>query len=95
MTLAEKIELAGYNPDELIAIGSGEEREVLDKAVVGVTDSPDDPRLVYDIDRLIECLQEAHGWTYEEACDWYGYNTARSLAYVDNGPIVMRRFEDD
>lgn len=30
---------------------------------------------VYDGDRAIEALMDFYGWSYEDAADWYGYNT--------------------
>ena len=41
--------------------------------------------LVYDVETLIECYVNK-GMTYEEAWDWYSYNTVRTGNYVKNYP---------
>ena len=49
-----------------------------------------DDRVVYSYDRMIECLMEEDGMTYEEAIEFIDFNTIRALPYMgDRGPIVL------
>ena len=43
---------------------------------------------------MVEWLVDNQGMTYEEANDWVGYNTIRSLDYTsdNNKPIVLFKF---
>lgn len=60
-------------------------------AIIGVST---DNRLIYDYDKMIECLMEDEHWSYEESQEWIEYNTIRSLDYFQDGPIIMYRIED-
>ena len=55
-------------------------------AFVGVTT---DNRAVYDLELMVEDLMHKERMTEEDAREFIDYNTLRSLAYVDNGPIVI------
>jgi len=59
-----------------------------DKAIIGVSD---DDRVIYDYDKMIECLVSEDDMTEEEAVDFISYNTIRSLTYIQNDkkPIIM------
>lgn len=89
-------ELTRINPDALLL----EPREMYDKALVGMTDEPDDhwPRTgamvaVYDRDLCIEVLREELG-SYDAAVEWFEYNT--SGAWVGpNTPTFICHDPDD
>jgi hypothetical protein len=62
------------------------ENPSFDGALVGVSD---DGRAVYDYDKMIAAAMDQEGWTEEEAIDWIEVNSLRSLAYVENAPIIV------
>ena len=87
----------------------GERRELLNELSLGdsiVFENPDydaaiigydenSGRIIYDIEKMTECLMNEDGMTYEDAIDFISYNTLRALPYAgENGPIVMRSIED-
>ena len=82
------------NREKLVEIGYEDsvvfENPDYDPAIVGVTD---DGRVVYDIDLMVEYLVETDGMSEIEAIDFIEYNTIRSLPYIENAPVVMRRLE--
>ena len=51
-----------------------------DKSIVGITT---EGSVVYDEDSMIAELMEDEGWTYDEAVEWYEYNTKG--AYFSGG----------
>lgn len=58
-----------------------------DAAIVGVSH---DDRVIYDYDKMVQCLMEEDGMTSLEAADFIGYNTLRAIQYAGEGaPIVM------
>ena len=58
-----------------------------DTAIIGVST---DGQVIYDYDKMIGCLMDEDGMTYDEAVDFIDYNTIRVLPYVGEGaPIVM------
>lgn len=60
-----------------------------DEAIIGVSD---DGRVVYDYDKMVQCLQNQDGMEEEEAIDFIEYNTIRALPYLGPAaPIVMHR----
>ena len=63
----------------------------LDEACVGWTDSWNgnerNIRLVYDIKKVIDILQERDGMTHEDAIEFYDYNIAG--AYLGKGTPVF------
>ncbi len=56
-----------------------------DDAIIGVTDG----RVVYDFDKMVECLVNDEDMSEEEAIEFIEYNTIRALPYIENAPIVM------
>lgn len=63
-----------------------------DNAIVGFDENSG--RVIYDIDKMVECLMEEDNMTYEDAIDFISYNTLRALPYAgENGPIVMRNID--
>lgn len=58
-----------------------------DRAILGLTS---DGRIVYSENRILVALQEVDGMEYEEALEWYEYNTARGVAYAGKkAPIII------
>jgi hypothetical protein len=58
-----------------------------DAAIIGIST---DGQVIYDYDKMIGCLMDEDGMTYDEAVDFIDYNTIRALPYVGEGaPIVM------
>lgn len=58
-----------------------------DGAIIGVSE---DNRVVYDYDKMIDHLVSHDGMTTEDAADFIGYNTIRSLPYAGpHAPIIM------
>ncbi len=58
-----------------------------DRAILGLTS---DGRIVYSENRILLALQEVDGMDYEEALEWYEYNTARGVAYAGKkAPIII------
>lgn len=59
-------------------------------AVVAVTH---DDRLVYDYNKMVECLMVDDGMTYEEAAEFIDYNTIRTLPYMEKPPVIIMPLE--
>ena len=74
-----------------------EPREVYDKALVGFTTKPRDswPRVsdklvaVYSTSKCIKQSMKAWDWTYEDALEWFEYNT--SGAWAGEGTPTFKR----
>lgn len=50
-------------------------------------------RVVYDFDKMVECLMEEEGWDETEAIEWIEYNTLRALPYCQGkAPIVLYNY---
>lgn len=81
-----------HNPEALLL----EPRDVYDVALVDITDKPDDhwPRkgntfvAVYDSDKCVEAIMDRFEVGYEEAVEWFSYNT--SGAWVGEGTPTFR-----
>lgn len=56
-----------------------------DDAIIGTDDNS---RVVYDYDKMVECLMKEDGMDYEEAVE-----LIRALPYVENAPIVVHGIE--
>ena len=81
-------ELKNINED-LVYLGDTPEQYA--DAIVGTT--CDGNHVVYDYDKFAECLVK-EGMTHEEAYDWIGYNTLRSLPYAgEYAPIMINSVE--
>jgi hypothetical protein len=65
-----------------------EPQSTFNTALVGVSS---DGRLVYSEDKILIALQEKDGMDYEEALEWYQYNTVRTLDYQKGryAPIIL------
>lgn len=56
-------------------------------AVIGATH---DGRIVYDFDKMVDCLMNEEGWSDIDAIEWIEYNVVRSIPYMgDDAPIIM------
>ena len=55
-------------------------------AIVGISH---DDRLIYDYDKMVECLMEEDNMSMEEAIEFIDYNTLRALPYYTEVPIVL------
>ena len=62
-----------------------------DPAIIGVTENDD--RVVYDFDLMVKHLVDTDGMTELEAIEFIEYNTIRSLPYMENAPVIIRRLE--
>lgn len=60
----------------------------LDDAIIGVYADTETPKLVYSIGDIVECFVK-QGMTDGEAIEFYEYNTARSIPYVKDAPILI------
>lgn len=58
----------------------------LDNAVIGVDQNAE--RLVYSINAIVDCFVE-EGMEPDEAIEYYEYNTARAVPYIENAPILI------
>lgn len=56
-------------------------------AIIGV--DPEAKKVVYDYNKMVECLMNEDGMTEEEAVEYIDYNTIRTLPYIPNAPIVV------
>ncbi len=68
-------------PDQPFVILDG-----LDNAVIGVDQNAE--RLVYSINDIVDCFVE-QGMEPDEAIEFYEYNTARAVPYIENAPILV------
>ena len=80
--------LSHFDPEMLLADG-------FDDCIVGTCYTPGPGfRAVYDVDRMIETLVERDGMSWEEAWEYFEFNTEG--AYVgEKTPIFWRRFLED
>lgn len=81
-----------------------ENRDFLNAAIIGELVHSSN-NFVYSYDDLMEAfLKESPDWEYEDAIDWFSYNTLRSLPYMSKAPVfiqladveeVLERIEND
>lgn len=45
-------------------------------------------KVVYDYDKMVECLMEEDEMSYDEAVEFIDYNTLRTVPYMENPPII-------
>ena len=56
-------------------------------AIIGVTECD---RIVYDYEKMIECLSRAEGWNVEDCSEWIDRNIIPLLSYLDDkSPLIM------
>jgi hypothetical protein len=68
-------------PDQPFIILDG-----LDDAVIGVDQNAE--KLVYSINDIVDCFVK-DGMEPDEAIEYYEYNTARAVPYIENAPILV------
>jgi hypothetical protein len=81
--------------DTLVELGYEDaivfENPSYDSAIIGTSH---DDRVVYSFEKMVECLVEEDGMSYEEAVEFIEYNTIRALPYFGpNAPIVLMNEE--
>lgn len=45
-------------------------------------------KIVYDYEKMVDCLMGECEMTEEEAVDFIDYNTLRTVPYMENAPII-------
>lgn len=56
-------------------------------AIIGV--DPEAKKVVYDYNKMVECLMNEDGMPEEEAVEYIEYNTIRTLPYIPNAPVIV------
>lgn len=52
-------------------------------------------RIIYDYEKMVECLMNEDGMEYEEAAEFIDYNTVRACPYMgERAPIILKSIED-
>ena len=75
------------NPDALFADG-------YDRAIKGIGFRDNIPVVLYSSNKCIQQLMEDNKWNYEEALEWFDFNTLG--AYVgENTPLFEWEEQDD
>lgn len=96
--LINKIE-EEYSDAENVLLLGGEGMGIdYSDAFVGIVDSPHCSfKALYDYDKCLQLLQDKEGMTWEEALEWFEYNTVRSLSYqkADAAPLFLNRLNSD
>lgn len=80
-------EISSSYEDDFYLIGDGDEANALASAIVGIVEVGK-CGVVYSKERLIHAFMEYNNWSEEDAMDWYDYNTAGSLEYLQNDKDV-------
>ena len=100
--LVQKIEQVEYPPltmkelKDILCERGYEDAVVLESpdylgAIVGVSD---DGRVIYDYEKMVQCLMETNGMDYEEATEFIDYNTLGALPCMgEKRPIILNRIE--
>lgn len=84
--ITEMVEVGLISPTAAVF----EDEEDID-AVVGYTT---DGRLVYDYNKMVDCLVKQDDMEEIEAMEWIDYNTVRSLPYIPEAPVIIYRTEE-
>ena len=84
--ITEMVEVGLISPTAAVF----EDEEDID-AVVGYTT---DGRLVYDYNKMVDCLVKQEDMEEIEAMEWIDYNTVRSLPYIPEAPVIIYRTEE-
>ena len=78
-------QLIEVNPEAMLADG-------LDRAGIGIGDRSGNKVAVYSSEKCIEVFMEDNEWCYEDALEWFTYNTEG--AYVGEGTPIYKWDED-
>ena len=84
--ITEMVEVGLISPTAAVF----EDEEYID-AVVGYTT---DGRLVYDYNKMVDCLVKQDDMEEIEAMEWIDYNTVRSLPYIPEAPVIIYMTEE-
>ena len=74
------------------AIGGNKERHEYADAIVGVADDGDMARIVYTRGGLVKALKRLHGFSDEDAEEWFEFNLVRGIGYMpkdQNPPLII------
>jgi hypothetical protein len=80
--LAEKGEYA-------ILLGTNEDNHIFADAIVGISENP--TQVMYDSEKVIEAFMQQNKWSYDEAFEWFEFNTVRAVEYLSdkNKPVLV------
>jgi hypothetical protein len=84
------------NRELLIEMGLDEsivfENPSYDSAIIGYDEITQ--RVVYDYEKMVECLVKEDGMEYDEAMEFIDYNTIRACPYMgENAPIILKKID--
>jgi hypothetical protein len=84
------------NRDILVEIGLENsivfENPSYDDAIIGYDEITQ--RVVYDYEKMVECLVKEDGMEYDEAMEFIDYNTIRACPYMgENAPIILKKID--
>lgn len=62
------------------------------ESIVGIRFNKQGIRVVYSVDKLIECMIQRDGMPYEEALEHFEFNVRRSVDYLNqkNKPVFVK-----
>ena len=64
-----------------------------DDAIIGWDENSG--RIIYDYEKMVECLMNEDGMEYDEAAEFIDYNTVRACPYMgERAPIILKSIED-
>ena len=84
------------NRDILVEIGLENsivfENPSYDDAIIGYDEITQ--RVVYDYEKMVECLVKEYRMEYDEAMEFIDYNTIRACPYMgENAPIILKKID--
>ena len=76
-----------------ILIGSDEDNHIFADAIMGISEDP--TQVMYDSEKVIEAFMKENKWSYEDAEEWYEFNTVRSVEYLqdENKPKLINTYD--
>lgn len=71
--------------------------DTLDRAIIGVVETPQGHAAVYDYEKLVEAMRVGDPSSSEEdVVEWISYNTVRALPYMGpRAPWILEEAVDD
>ena len=84
------------NRELLIEMGLDEsivfENPSYDSAIIGYDEITQ--KVVYDYEKMVECLVKEDGMECDEAMEFIDYNTIRACPYMgENAPIILKKID--
>jgi len=58
----------------------------MEDAIIGIV-TIGEPRVLMDSCKCIEILEQRDGMSFEDAVEFFEYNTIRGSEYIENGPV--------